>query len=59
MYQTKLKDRIIRMNVGDILHPAKGYKEMTLRNYASRIGKEMGRSYSVSNSGRLTITRNA
>lgn len=59
MFQTKLKEQIIGMRVGDSLHPIKGYKEMTLRNYASRIGREFGRTYSVTNIGRLTITRNA
>ena len=49
------------MNVGDILHPHKGYQEITIRNYASQIGKRMGRKYSVSKDpwNKLVITRNA
>ena len=60
MYQTNLKKQVAGMEIGDKLYPNKGYKEITLRNYASMIGKAMGRNYSVSNlSNRLVIIRNA
>lgn len=50
-----------RMNVGDVLHPKKGYSETTIRNYASVIGRAMGRNYSVRKDpwNKLVITRNA
>jgi len=47
------------MEVGETLKPKKGYREITIRNYASILGRELGRSYSVSNLGTLTIIRNA
>lgn len=59
MYQTNLKKLIAEMEVGETLKPKKGYREITIRNYASILGRELGRSYSVSNLGTLTIIRNA
>lgn len=59
MYQTNLKRQIESMEVGEIIRPKKGYREITLRNYASQIGKALGRTYSVSNLTALTITRTA
>lgn len=50
---------IAEMEVGETLKPKKGYREITIRNYASILGRELGRSYSVSNLGTLTIIRNA
>lgn len=49
------------MEIGEGLKPMKGYKEITIRNYATLIGKEMGRSYSVrkDDMNRLTIIRNS
>lgn len=47
MFQTNLKKRVEAMEVGESVKPTKGYKEITLRNYASTIGKAMGRKYSV------------
>lgn len=58
MYQTNLKKQIEGMKVGESLKPYKGYKEVTLRNYASCIGKATARKYSVTNLGNtLTISR--
>lgn len=59
MYQTNLKRQIESMEVGDSLRPKKGYREITLRNYASQIGKALGRKYSVSNLDSLVIIRTA
>lgn len=61
MYQTNLKTLILAMEVGDSLRPKRGYKEQTLRNYASILGRDHSRSYSIRREGNatFTITRNA
>lgn len=61
MYHTNLKRKVEQMEVGEVFRPAKGYREPTLRNYASRIGKALGRSYSVrrENNYNFIIRRNS
>lgn len=60
MYKTNLKRMIESMEVGESVRPMKGYKEITLRNYASCIGRAMGRKYSVKNNiNHFLITRTA
>lgn len=60
MYHTNLKKQVEGMEKGDAIRPNRGYKEITLRNYASMMGKELGRTYSVRREGNtLTIIRTA
>lgn len=54
-----LRLKIKEMGVGEVLLVPKGYEEMTLRNYASSLGKALGRKFSVAKTEakRYEITR--
>lgn len=47
MIRYNLKSQIRNMNIECHLKVPKGYEEQTIRNYATCIGKELNRSYSV------------
>lgn len=47
MARYSLKSKIKEMDVDDVLKVPKDYEGITIRNYATCLGKELNRAYSV------------
>lgn len=47
MARYSLRSKIKEMEVDDIIKVPKDYEGITIRNYASSLGKELNRNYSV------------
>lgn len=57
MARYSLKAKIREMELGEILKVPTDYENITIRNYASCVGREMDRNYSVrkQNKGYIVI----
>lgn len=57
-----LRSQMMQMEVGAVLEAGRSYKGVTVRNYASDLGREYGRTYSTHynrEKGHYEITRTA